>query len=395
MLSARGVHHRGSDHFAAQIVQCTNQLIHTTKQGVGKQTIAQGNLYFQRAQAFAMLGNAKRAIRDYTQSIQIFLAHKQPTHTAYFNRSLLHQTDGDVDKALDDVNAALRQEGGSRNESYLHNRTILLRKKNDFLGSHANRQILEKVRKAKKEGKLHEYGKVDGGSVTRRRGKKRNVMNAGEMLYSRFANPEDVIGDTLGDDSMPRMSLLLAGGERTSTVNQNVKKLNTDGIITILEKGPDERTTLEARKIAHTILHFDFFAPLAEDIEALVHLCKRISIKRLPKEEYLFREGDPGDFFYVLYEGAMSITTFGRGQNGGTPKVGGVPAIEKVLKLLHKGDTFGETALKAKHGKRGANAKGGDQDSVLLVIQCADYLAIEEEHEAFMSIQKMALLERR
>ena len=195
-------------------------------------------------------------------------------------------------------------------------------------------------------------------------------------------------GDSLGDDSMPRMSLLLTGGDRTSKMNQNVKRLNTDGVMSILEKEPEMRTTLEARKIAHTISHFEFFAPLAEDIEALVHLCKRISIKRLPKYEYLFMKGDPGDYFYVLYEGAMSITIHT------TAHSKGAPAVEKVLKLLHKGDTFGETALKAKHGKRGANAKGGDQDSILLVIQCADFLAIEEEHEVFMTAQKMALLSR-
>jgi len=66
---------------------------------------------------------------------------------------------------------------------------------------------------------------------------------------------------------------------------------------------------------------------------------------------------------------------------------------EKTLKLLHKGDTFGETALKTVGGRRGANAKC-TQDSLLLIITCDDFLAIEEEHEVFLRQQKLAMVRR-
>ena len=166
------------------------------------------------------------------------------------------------------------------------------------------------------------------------------------------------------------------------------KLLHSDVIIEILMKPLHERLTVEAKKVARAISHFKFFQLLAEDIDSLVHLCRRLTLKKIRKNEYLFREGDPGDFFYVLYEGGISITRFVQVGNRNAAK------NEKILKLLHKGDTFGETALKTVNGKRGANAKCGDQDSLLIVVQCEDFMAIEKEHEIFLKAQKMTIVER-
>ena len=149
----------------------------------------------------------------------------------------------------------------------------------------------------------------------------------------------------------------------------------------------EDRTTLECRKIANTIGQFNFFGLFSDDMETLIHLAKKIMMREIDKNQYLFRQGDAGDVFYVLYEGAITITTF-------VPNVvKGAPDVEKDLKQLHKGDTFGETALKMPGGKRGANAKA-EQNSILLIIQCEDFLAIEEEHEVFINAQKMKMVQR-
>jgi CRP-like cAMP-binding protein len=73
--------------------------------------------------------------------------------------------------------------------------------------------------------------------------------------------------------------------------------------------------------------------------------------------------------------------------------VRGEKDVERVWKMLHKGDTFGETALKSEDGKRSANAKC-TQSSILLIIQCEDYLAIEAEHEVFLREQKLQMVRR-
>jgi CRP-like cAMP-binding protein len=159
----------------------------------------------------------------------------------------------------------------------------------------------------------------------------------------------------------------------------------------VLEKDPETRTTLEARKIANTLVDFEFFRMMADDMDSLTNLCKKIDVVRLKTEQYVFHQGDPGNVFYVLYEGGISITiSYGaeKANHGGDAGEG-----EKTLKLLLKGDTFGENALKSETGKRSANAKC-TQDCFLLIIGCEDYLTIESEHEAFRREQKLSMLRR-
>ncbi len=369
-LSARGVHHRTRDYFVNQIITCTNQLVHTSRSS--KKTLAQGNIYFSRAQAFATLGNHERAIRDYTSCIDIFLAHKQQCSVVYFNRSLLKYHAGDVDAALVDINKAIEQDHS--NITFFKNRALFLRKKNDFLRCTTDVRLIEKLEK--KNHDQMEAKRRRKSSTLRRLSLSQTVHRTKQAASS---------------GAIPTTPLLLAGGAASSS-SSDPNKANvshshdSDGIIPALEKEGKMRSKLEKRKIAETISHFDFFKMLADDHKALEDLCGKISLKTFKPNEYIFKQGDQGDVFYVLYEGAVSITTFV------SSPIRGEKDIEKVLKLLHKGDTFGETALKTGDG-RGANAKC-TQSSLLIIIECEDFLAIEREHEVFLREQKLSMVRR-
>ena len=126
---------------------------------------------------------------------------------------------------------------------------------------------------------------------------------------------------------------------------------------------------------------------MKDDEKALEDLCGKISMKRYNENDYIFHQGDHGQIFYVLFSGAVSITSF-------VPNtIRGEKDIERVWKMLHKGDTFGETALKSEDGKRSANAKC-TQSSILLTVECDDFHAIQDEHEVFLREQKLKMVAR-
>jgi ATP-binding cassette, subfamily B, bacterial len=63
--------------------------------------------------------------------------------------------------------------------------------------------------------------------------------------------------------------------------------------------------------------------------EQLQQLAQRLSREDVAPGETVIREGDPGDRFYVVLSGLMSVTQEERGER----------------RLLRPGDTFGEVAL--------------------------------------------------
>ncbi|GMH50585.1 hypothetical protein TL16_g00812 [Triparma laevis f. inornata] len=376
-------YHRSYEDFIRMGGECTQMLRHNSVDNT-KKTIQEGTLHFNRAMAYSVVGNLDKAIKDYSTSIEICQSHGVNCGRAYFNRGMVYHTLGDVDKALEDVNRAVKSDTSVI--EYYEYRSQLLRLKNQYIESIVDVRKCRDLKEKKKGGRREK--KNEGAAKSLRRMSSTANFDHGALLNS---NSRGSIRERIaatGDDRMPRHSMLLAGGALNLTGSASAgQTLDTDGIRGILEKPGHERTTLEARKIANTIKEFKFFQMLADDMEALVHLCKKMTVHEIQKGEYLFRKGDLGDVFYVLYEGAIAITIF-------TPNVvKGAPDVEKLLKLLHKGDTFGETALKTAGGRRGANAKA-ETKSLLLIIQCEDFLSIEEEHEVFINEQKMKMVQR-
>lgn len=75
-------------------------------------------------------------------------------------------------------------------------------------------------------------------------------------------------------------------------------------------------------------------AMLAELDEILLQeIARSFIVERFPEDRIIFREGDPGDKFYIIVRGEVSVTT--RGSTG----------QEQALGVLQDGDYFGEIAL--------------------------------------------------
>lgn len=81
--------------------------------------------------------------------------------------------------------------------------------------------------------------------------------------------------------------------------------------------------------------------------------------KKYKKNDYVFKEGDRGDAFYVVVSGAVRISTM-------VPGVG-----EEALTILRSGEYFGEMAL-IDDVPRSASAIA-NEDSILISIEKNDF----------------------
>nr|XP_018669026.1 cGMP-dependent protein kinase 1 isoform X2 [Ciona intestinalis] len=68
--------------------------------------------------------------------------------------------------------------------------------------------------------------------------------------------------------------------------------------------------------------------------------------------EYIIREGESGETFYIILEGEVDVTTQSKEYSDSTEE----PSLaETFIRTLRKGDYFGEKALRSESGIRGAN----------------------------------------
>jgi CRP-like cAMP-binding protein len=366
VLSSRGVNHRSTESYINNVVLLTNQLDHGSR--YEKRTLQMGQIYFQRAMSYASLGSYSKAMYDYGIAIEIFNAHKHPCGVCYFNRALLHYSQQDIKAALADIDTAIDVSPG--NSTYFNTRALLLRKSGDFIRSISDVELVKRLKKKKDESDEKKHiRRVSVKPLTASKA----LVNGGKDEAKR-----ELV-------TQPRKSLLLTSGgapDKAHTPSSH----HSDSIISYLTKPGKQRSKLERHKIANVLKHFEFFALMKDDEKALSDISGKITIKKFAINEYIFHQGDTGDVFYILLQGAVSITSF-------VPSARGGESIERVWKMLHKGDHFGETALKSVNGKRSANAKC-TQESILIVITCDDYHLIQSEHEVFLREMKLNMVAR-
>ncbi|MBF0488734.1 MAG: cyclic nucleotide-binding domain-containing protein [Nitrospirae bacterium] len=122
-----------------------------------------------------------------------------------------------------------------------------------------------------------------------------------------------------------------------------LKQLYNDGVSSVLkfpfqmtdvQKAISDATRSEYSVVAETyakIRQLDFFSFMTD--EDIVKLLRMSKLRRYKKDELIFDEGQPGDRFYVIVDGSISI--YKQLESG---------KIERLAELK-KGECFGEMAL--------------------------------------------------
>ena len=171
------------------------------------------------------------------------------------------------------------------------------------------------------------------------------------------------------------------------------------------DKPPGGRTKRELRLWLDAIKvpFFDFLSN-SPDPSALHKVAENITSRAVEAGQYIFREGDEGTAFYCIYEGEVNITKSYQIEVPDQHKAkggGAAPSAAKkvddtaeiILKRLHRGDTFGETALNQDAGVRTASALV-HHPSRILVVEKDVYRDVGKEHEAALVEERMLVMSK-
>ncbi|GAB4430225.1 MAG: hypothetical protein Kow002_18700 [Anaerolineales bacterium] len=102
-------------------------------------------------------------------------------------------------------------------------------------------------------------------------------------------------------------------------------------------------------------------------VDTLDQLQNAFQVKYLKENQILFREGEPGEHFYIVIKGEIQVFL---GKND---------AEEMRLNTLRSGEYLGEMALITPGGARTASARA-NQDSVLLSLSRSEFANLLEKH---------------
>jgi serine phosphatase RsbU (regulator of sigma subunit) len=123
--------------------------------------------------------------------------------------------------------------------------------------------------------------------------------------------------------------------------------------------------------------------PLFADLppEELENLIKSFDVKEMASGEILFREGDPGEHFYVVTKGELDVV-MGEGQPD-----------ELILNVLHEGEYLGEMSLIMPGGHRTASVRARGP-AALLSLSRTQFQDLTRRHPEFAPSMMRVLSQR-
>ncbi|MFA6092094.1 MAG: cyclic nucleotide-binding domain-containing protein [Elusimicrobiota bacterium] len=120
-------------------------------------------------------------------------------------------------------------------------------------------------------------------------------------------------------------------------------------------------------ELAHLLHAVDFFAPLT--IGQLEKILPYIFLCRAKSGETVFRQGDPGDAFYILKQGRVSV------------RLRRLMIFSSKVAALKAGDFFGEMALLSRD-RRNASVVC-EEDCRFFVLLAADFQSVLKQNPSF------------
>jgi CRP-like cAMP-binding protein len=232
---------------------------------------------------------------------------------AYFNRSGLYKTKGNIEAALADINQAIMIEPA--NVAFRTNRSILFRNTGSFMEAVQDTLLCK--------------------ALSTQPGLAKNIENGAEIRF---------------DDNVVFAS-----------------KVSEDPIIVSLGVVGEERTEEQLEPIVDFLKTCKFFAAFASSREVFAQVASKISLQVYKKGKFIFQEREIGRCFYVILDGEVSIVKVKKQYEDITDTT--------VLVKMYRGQSFGETALDSKEGVRTAGAMAS-QLTRLLVLGAEEYQAI-------------------
>lgn len=120
-----------------------------------------------------------------------------------------------------------------------------------------------------------------------------------------------------------------------------------------------------------------FFAPLAVDRKLMSQIAMQVEVKSFKKGEFIFEEGEPGHHLFMILDGEISVVKCKK-----DPIDGEILEMTTLVKMF-RGQSFGETALETKGGKRSAGAYAS-KEVVCLLLESDDYQTIMLQYKTLL-----------
>ena len=168
--------------------------------------------------------------------------------------------------------------------------------------------------------------------------------------------------------------------EEGSKVAQNILQAS---VLSAIKKPVSERNARETKYIVDWLQSVEFLHNLGIDMRTELSICcKLITLK---SNEFVFRKGDPGDGFYILFKGAARLLD----PNG--PQDPHHKDFKPFKVLKNSTESFGEVALFSnKPRSLGIMAEG---ESTFVFINTVDFLQVMQGRKHEETKTKTALLQ--
>ncbi len=128
--------------------------------------------------------------------------------------------------------------------------------------------------------------------------------------------------------------------------------------------------------LAHMLRKVEFFAPLT--VGQLEQVLPHVRIHSFSSGEKIFRQGDPGDAFYIVYKGRVEV------------RLKRLLFLSKTVATLNEGDFFGETALVSKE-PRNATIVASEPTLLFALISDDFQFVLRENPAAAQEMQRIAV----
>lgn len=140
-----------------------------------------------------------------------------------------------------------------------------------------------------------------------------------------------------------------------------------------------DRLTVGAAELgvlAHMLRKVDFFSPLT--VGQLDQVLPQVRIHSFAPGEKVFRQGDPGDAFYIVYKGSVEV------------RLKRLVFLSKTVATLREGEFFGETALVSKE-PRNATIVATEPTLIFALISDDFQFVLQQNPVAATEMKRVAL----
>lgn len=287
MLSARGLHHRSRDFFVKEVSTNSNIIKGMMRgekvtSGHYKPSAQLFQPHFARALAFERVEKIDAAIADYNVCLSI----NPQSAVCHFNRAGLHRIKKQFTQAIDDMHAAVRLEPA--NPEYRAYRAVICREAGDYAQAMQDTLVSR--------------------ALTHRPEVRRLVEKSGEAAVTQML-AKDVMALAYGTSSTSNShsSGYNPDGSAATGDGGNGFCMSDDPVLAALKTPGPDRTEQDLLFIRDFLRTVKIFMNVSNTL-ALTQIAAAVSLNTYEKNAEIFKEGDPGNHFYIIFDGEVSIT---------------------------------------------------------------------------------------